>query len=359
MMASSVRRSKRSRQAVVPRLCHVAGWLLVVLLTACGPALLAPPTPTSAPQDLSGQTLVVYAGRSEAAITPMIAAFQAATGVRVDLRSGHATDLGAQLLHERQHPVADIFIAGSGAEAERLAREGLFRAYRSVAAVMPAAYQDPDGLWTGLCGQARVILYNTQLVAAADIPTSVFELTDPRWHGKVAISGFHDASTVNWLAALIAVRGEAFTRKLLDDLIANGLVVLPTGGEVREKLAAGEYAIGLTNSPAYWMQQDDDAPVAFLYPDQHDDGLGTPVMISTVSIVTGTARLEVAQAFVDYALGVEATRLLVAPPSYELALFALDSSPGGSILDFRATEVSVRQLADIEEQVRQRFSPPF
>jgi iron(III) transport system substrate-binding protein len=211
----------------------------------------------------------------------------------------------------------------------------------------------------GIGGRARVILYNTQLVADADIPSSVFELTDPKWKGKVAISGFDDRTTVSWVAALVVVHGEAFTRKLVDDLIANGMAVLPTGSDVRQKVAAGEYAIGLTNSPAYWMQQADGAPVSFVYPDQRDEGLGTPVTIGAISIVTGTSHLDAAQAFVDYALSAEAMQLLAGPPNYELCLIALDKAPAGTIHDFRATAVSIEQLADVEEQVLKLFSPPF
>ena len=161
------------------------------------------------------------------------------------------------------------------------------------------------------------------------------------------------------MASLVVQKGEAFTRKFIDDLIANGMAILPTSTDVREKVAAGEFAIGLTNSPAYWMQQEEGSPVGFVYPDQKSEGIGTPVTISTVSIVTGTAHLDAAQAFVDYILSVEAARLLAGPPNYELALIELNKAPAGTVRDFRASSVSVEQLADIEERVIKQFSPPF
>jgi iron(III) transport system substrate-binding protein len=332
-----------------------------MFLTGCFPFLFGPPpTPTAPPRDLRGQTLVIYSGRRESAIRPMVEAFQAATGVRVDLVVERTAELGQRLLAEKAQPVADIFIAGTGSEAELLARQGLFYPYVSPAAArLPPEYKDNEGMWVGLAGRARVILYNTQLVAAADIPSSVFELTDPRWKGKVAISGFDDRTTVSWVATLVVMRGEAFTRRLVDDLIANGMAVLPTSTDVRQKVAAGEYALGLTNSPAYWMQRQEGAPVAFVYPDQREGGIGTPVTISAVSIVSGSQHLEAAQAFVDYALSVEATRLLVGPPNYELALFPLENAPAGTVEDFRATPVRVEQLADVEARVLALFSPPF
>lgn len=176
---------------------------------------------------------------------------------------------------------------------------------------------------------------------------------------EVAISGFDDRTTVSWVAALVVIRGEAFTRRLVDDPIPNGMAILPTSTDVRQKVAAGEYVIGLTNSPADWIQRQEGAPVAFVYPDQREGGIGIPVTISAVSIVSSTRHLEAAQAFVDYALSVEATRLLIGSPNYELALFPLENAPAGTPGDFRATPVSVEQLADVEEWVLALFSPPF
>lgn len=342
---------------------RIAAWLMVTaLLAGCGRTLFSsasPPTAPPRPRNLAGQTLVIYSGRRESAIKPVAEAFQASTGVQVDLRTGITADLGQQLLAEKAQPVADIFIAATGSEAELWARRGLFQPYVSPAAAsLPAEYKDKEGRWTGIAGRARVILYNTQLVAHADIPSSVFELTDPKWKGKVATSGFDDRTSVSWVASLAATKGEAFTKKFINDLIANGMVILPTSTDVRQKVAAGEYAIGLTNSPAYWMQHED-ASVAFVYPDQRADGIGTPVTISTVSIVSGTAHLEAAQAFVDYILSPEALPLLLGSPNYELALIPLDKAPAGTVGDFRATAVSIEQLADVEEQVIKLFSPPF
>lgn len=336
--------------------------MVAALLAGCGHMLFGSvPTPTAPPRpkNLAGQTLVIYSGRRESAIKPVADAFQASTGIRVELRIGLAADLGRQLLAERAQSVADIFIAVTGSEAELWARQGLFQPYISPAAApLPAEYKDTEGLWTGIAGRARVILYNTQLVAHADIPSSVFELTDPKWKGKVATSGFDDRTSVSWVASLVAVKGEAFTKKFIDDLIANGMAILPTSTDVRQKVAAGEYAIGLTNSPAYWMQHED-ASVAFVYPDQKTESIGTPVTISTVSIVSGTAHLAAAQAFVDYILSPEALPLLLGSPNYELSLRPLDKAPAGTVGDFRATAVSVEQLADVEEQVIKLFSPPF
>ncbi len=342
---------------------RVAAWLMVAaLLAGCGHMLFgSAPTPTAPPRpkNLAGQTLVIYSGRRESAIKPVADAFQASTGIRVELRIGLTADLGRQLLAERAQSVADIFIAATGSEAELWARQGLFQPYISPAAApLPAEYKDKEGLWTGIAGRARVILYNTQLVAHADIPSSVFELTDPKWKGKVATSGFDDRTSVSWVASLVATKGEAFTQKFIDDLIANGMVILPTSTDVRQKVAAGEYAIGLTNSPAYWMQHED-ASVAFVYPDQKTESIGTPVTISTVSIVSGTAHLAAAQAFVDYILSPEALPLLLGSPNYELSLMPLDKAPAGTVGDFRATPVSIEQLADLEERVVKLFSPPF
>ena len=49
-------------------------------------------------------------------------------------------------------------------------------------------YRADDGTWIGTTARARVIVYDPDQLTEAEVPDSVFELTDPQWKGKVGIS---------------------------------------------------------------------------------------------------------------------------------------------------------------------------
>lgn len=54
--------------------------------------------------------------------------------------------------------------------------------------------------------------YNTGLIAAADAPTTLDDLLDPKWQGKMAVPG--TSTLPNWIGALVRDRGEDFVRRL-------------------------------------------------------------------------------------------------------------------------------------------------
>ena len=72
--------------------------------------------------------------------------------------------------------------------AEALREQGMFAAFERPSWTRSTrAYRADDGSWVGISGRARVIIYNTELVEEADLPDSVFDLTDPKWNGQIAI----------------------------------------------------------------------------------------------------------------------------------------------------------------------------
>ena len=76
----------------------VAPALLVALvLAACGSG--------------GGAPLVIYSGRSEELVQPLIDDFTEQTGIEVQVRYAGSTDLAATLLQEGDNSAADIFFA--------------------------------------------------------------------------------------------------------------------------------------------------------------------------------------------------------------------------------------------------------
>ena len=317
-----------------------ARFLLIAVLAA---AVGAPFDAASAADEL-----VVYSGRKEMVLKPVADAFQKKTGVQVRLKIGKTSGLANELIQEKTRPRADVFIATEAGVMEVLAKNGVLDAYvSSEARDLEPGFRDQEGRWTGISSRARVILYNKNLVAEKDVPRSVFQLTDPKWKGRIAVAGTRERTTLSWVSSLVTVKGVEFTRSYLTKLHANGLKVLPDNADVWQGVGRGEFAVGLTNSPNYFLARKADYPVGVVYPDQDDGGPGTLLNLNAIALVKGAANPAAARRFIDFVLSAEGQRILI-DGAYEIPLKPdiIDPVP---LTGFRRTPVTEEQLADLAE----------
>jgi iron(III) transport system substrate-binding protein len=315
-----------------------------VLLIAVLAAAVGAPFDTAPAAD----ELVVYSGRKEMVLKPVADAFQKKTGMQVKLKIGKTSGLANELIQEKARPRADVFIATEAGVMEVLARNGVLEPYFSPETKgMEPGFFDREGQWTGISSRARVILYNKTLVAEKDVPRSVFQLTDPKWKGKVAVAGTRERTTLSWVSSLVAVKGVEFTRNYLSKLYANGLKILPDNADVWQGVGRGEFAVGLTNSPNYFLARKADYPVGVVYPDQDDGGPGTLLNLNAIALVKGAANPAAARRFIDFVLSAEGQRILI-DGAYEIPLKPdiIDPVP---LTGFRRTPVTEEQLADLAE----------
>jgi len=318
---------------------------------------------TTAPASTVGGTLTLYSARKEELMKPLVDAYERATGVKVTLLNAAPAELELRIEREASRPQADIFFTTDAAGAERLRQKSLLQPYQSPnAARVPAEFKATDGAWTGMIGRSRAIMYNTNLVKPEDAPKSVFELTDPKYRGRVAISAITEGGTKLWLASLLQERGEEFTVKYVNDLRANGLRVLANSTEVRKEVGGGGVAYGLVNHYYYVFEQKEGKPVGLIYPDQDQGQIGTLVTPLAVSIVKGARNEEAARRFVDFALSAEGQ----APLTTQEAEFPLvpgvglgDANvPGVRPIDqIKRPATDFAKLADFERRAVELFGP--
>jgi iron(III) transport system substrate-binding protein len=326
-------------------------------------AVLAIALAWARPEPSAGtESLVVYSARKEELLKPVVDGFERASGIKVTLLSGKAGELARRIETERATPRSDVFVGTTAGLSELLREKGLLeRANGRSVTRIPAEFRAPDGSWIGISGRARVIVYNTNLVSAGEAPRSFFELTDPKWRGRVVVASMAERTTVGHLAMIWKLRGEAFTRDFVTRLKANGLKVLGNNTEVRKAVAEGEYPIGITNHYYYLVQlrESPRSPLGVVYPDQGPDEIGVPVQTITASITRGAPHREAAQRFLDYLISPEGNRLLVVE-SFELPI--LDGVPPAG-LDrgikplggFKRAPVTQLQAAELEPAVEKAF----
>ncbi|MBN8294370.1 extracellular solute-binding protein [Rhodobacter sp. NTK016B] len=99
-----------------------------------------------------------------------------------------------------------------------------------------AALNDSDGYYFVSGTSPFGFVYNTEIVAPEDVPTSWNDLTDPRWRDQIAIAhpGF-SGSAGQWAIAMDRLYGEAFFQGLaandpqIGRSIADGYTLVTTG----------------------------------------------------------------------------------------------------------------------------------
>lgn len=268
-------------------------------------------------------TVVVYTALDELYSRPILDAFEAKTGIRVlaqyDTEAAKTTGLVNRLIAEKERPRADVFWNNEVVQTIVLQNKGVLEAYASPSAeAIPERFKDPDGYWTGFAARARVIIYNTELVD--EPPRSIRDFLEDEWRGRAAIANPLFGTTATHTAALFALWGEEDARAFFMGLKENGVAVLPGNATVRDLVARGEYAAGLTDTDDANGAVVDGFPVRWHLPDQEPEGLGTLVIPNTVALVRGGPNAEHAKALIDYLLSPEVEAALARTRSIQIPL---------------------------------------
>ena len=276
--------------------CHA--WPPLVTVAAFAIVLLAQPAVAEPDR------LVVYSGRAERLIKPLLDSFQAKTGVQVDLLSSGTTEVVNRLQAEGARTPADLLITNDAGSLERARELGLLRppAAPDAISAIPAQFRAADNSWIGLSGRFWVVVYNTTLVKPADL-RSLLDLAEPRWKDKIAIPNAGSEYLQAGVSVIKAVYGDDRTRQFLEGLKANaGTQVYGKSSQIVEAVAKGQAALGVVNH--YYVHRylatQPGAPITVLMPDQHEGGMGAIINVAGVGIVAHTKHAEQAKRLVEY-----------------------------------------------------------
>ncbi|MCH8560714.1 iron ABC transporter substrate-binding protein [Nesterenkonia sp. DZ6] len=221
------------------------GALVALTATSCGDT--TEPASNGDETSAEQESLVLYSGRNEELIQPLIDTFSEETGIEVEVRYGDTAELAAQLLEEGEGSPADVFLAQDAGALGAVAEAGLFEELDAeLLEQVPEAYRDAENQWVGVSGRARTLIYNTDTVEEADLPESVDELTAPEYAGRVGVAPTN-ASFQSFVTAHRELEGEEATQTFLDDLAANDPQIREGNGEIVTDVANGVIEMGLVN----------------------------------------------------------------------------------------------------------------
>lgn len=292
----------------------------------------------------------LYSGRNETLVGPLVEQYAEQSGVTVDARYGGTGELAATILEEGDNTPASLFFSQDAGALGLLADEGRLATFPSeLVDRVEERFRDPQGRWVGVTGRARVLAYNTDVLVAEDLPTSVRDLTDPVWAGRVGWAP-ENASFQAFITAFRLIDGDDEVRDWLEAMIDNGTVNFgDSNSAIVQAIGNGEIDAGLVNHYyvyAVGREAGEGFPVA-----NHFFAAGDPgslINVAGVGLIEGADDTDTALAFADYLLS-DGAQEYFATETFEYPLIEGGAAPEGLVPlnEIGHPDIELGELADL------------
>ncbi|WP_445942002.1 Fe(3+) ABC transporter substrate-binding protein [Pseudotabrizicola sp. L79] len=299
------------------------------------------------------QEVNVYSHRQPELIQPLVDAFTAETGIKVNVAFVDK-GMAERLTAEGSRSAADLVLTVDVARLKQIVDAGVIQPVQSdvLEANIPEAMRDANDQWFGLTTRARIVYASKDRVADGEV-TTYEDLVSDKWKGRICIrSGLNDYN-VALVSAMIAHHGEEATKTWLEGVKAN-LARKPEGGDRDQvkAIAAGQCDIGIGNT--YYIgqmladpeQRADAESVRIIFPTFEGDG--AHVNVSGVAMTKAAPNKENALAFMEWLSSDEAQRIYAEtnnefPVKPGVAKSELVASWG----EFTADSIPLTEIADL------------
>lgn len=280
--------------------------------------------------------VTIYSGRTEELIQPILDDFEESSGLTVEVKYGNSADLALLIEEEAAagNVKADVFLSQSpGAIGFLEQNDRLTTLPAETLAIVPPSVSDDGGQWVGFSGRQRVLVYNTDRVDAADLPDSVFDLTDPEWNRRIGVAP-GNGSFQDFVTAMRASEGDDVVAEWLAALHANEPTTYANNNAIVQAVARGEVDVGLVNHYYNYraLAENPDQPTA-----NHNfapDDPGSLLIVTGAAIVSNDDDDDAGIALIDFLLGSTGQQYF-ANETFEYPL-AIGEAPAGGVpaIDF-------------------------
>ena len=269
----------------------LAAFVLTFTAVACGNGEDDPDDPGS---------LVIYSGRAEDLVGPLIQRFEDQTGIDVVVEYGGSPTLAATILEEGTQSPADVFFSQD---------PGALGAVEELLTPLPASVLDrvedwarsPEDLWVGISGRARVLVYNVDSVDPSELPADIWDLTDPQWEGRVGWAPTN-GSFITMVTGMRSYWGEEMTREWLEGMVANDPTIYPNNTSQVEAAGRGEIDVGVVNHYYLYRFLAEQGEGFGARNFHHEGGPGALMMIAGTGILETASNRENAEEFLAFLL---------------------------------------------------------
>jgi iron(III) transport system substrate-binding protein len=333
-----------SRRAARRGVAGLAVLLAVGVLAACGSA-------SGATGSGSAGSITLYSGQHEQTTQSLVTAFEQQTGIHVNVRYNDEDSFADEIVTEESHPVADVFYTENSPALEYLQDKGLLAPVAAgTLAKTPTADNSPQGDWLGISARVSVLIYNPSLISASQLPTSVLQLANPKYKGKLAFAaGETDFQPI--VTSVARTYGDAAASTWLSGIKANaGSHTYPDNETIADEVNRGAAAFGVVNQ-YYWYRMEAElgasnvhSKIAYFAP--HDPGY--VVDVSAAGILKSSKNQADAQKFLAFLVSKQGQEVIAHSISYEYPLDdgVQTTAPETPFNQLQPAAISIADLGD-------------
>lgn len=300
---------------------------------------------------VSDRKLVIYSGRNENLVGPLIERFRNETGVDVQVRYGETAEMAATILEEGDNSPADVFFGQDAGALGALAQDGrLATLPDDLLAQVDPRFRSKDGQWIGTSGRARVLVYNTEQVKTEELPQDIWGLTDPKWKGNVGWAP-SNGSFQAFVTALRVVEGDEKAQEWLAGMVNNDAKAYANNDAIVAAVASEEIASGLVNHYymyRYQAERGGGAPIANHY--FPAGGAGSLLNVAGAGVLNTSQRKDTATQFIAFLLSTEAQQYFAGETDeYPLAGQNIQTNPSVKPLsEIAVPDIDLSNLNDLQ-----------
>ncbi|HEY0122025.1 MAG TPA: ABC transporter substrate-binding protein [Rhizobium sp.] len=277
--------------------------LIACLITGCSLALVA----TTAFAEEKVLYIAGPGGSVEKALRDKVfPSFAKKSGMRIEYVAGNSTDILAKLQAQSGNQQIDVAMIDDGPMAQAVSL-GFCRDLeigdlkKDIYKV--ALFPDGKSVAYGLLGSGFV--YNTEIFKKNGwvAPSSLADLSDPKFKGKIVIPPLNNTYGVLTLVQIAKANGgsesniDSGFKAFTDHIAPNVLAFEPSPGKMTELLQSGQAVLAVWGSSRAKALADTGFPAGFVYPKEGGAVIGTGVC----PVANGANKPE-AQAFINYLL---------------------------------------------------------
>ena len=244
-------------------------------------------------------TIRVYSGRSEALVGELFKTAEKELGISIQVEYGKTDEMVTRMLTEGEQSPADVIFAQDAGHLGALAnREMLALLPESMYAGIHKEYKDDNKRWLATSGRLRVLVYNSEKIKPEDLPNSLFELSDPKWKGRIGWAP-SNGSFLSHLSGIRHVWGEEKTEQWLKGVIANTPKVYPKNSPQVKAVDEGSLEIGWVNH-YYLHKLNKENTVAKNYTFPTKEDAGNVLMLAGMGIRKASDKIDESQKLLSW-----------------------------------------------------------
>lgn len=302
-----------------------------------------------------GPSITLYNGQHEQTTNGLVSAFEKQTGITVHIQNDDEDTLANLIAVQGGHSPADVIYTENSPALEFLQGKGLLAATDpSTLALSPSQYNSPRGDWAGVSARVSVLVYNPSQIAKSQLPTSVLQLADPKYQGKLAFAP-SETDFQPIVTSVLKTYGQARTVQWLEGIKRNAAGhIAPDNETVTNQVNRGAVAFGVINQ-YYWyrLRYQNGASamhsqLAYFAP--HDPGY--VINVSGAAVLKSSKHQAAAQKFLAFLVSKQGERILAdssnAEQSFEYPLGSgvVTSAPETPFAQLQPNQITIADLGD-------------